>query len=438
MRFTFIDNACGIVEHDGFRILSDPWLSEGAFDGSWYHFPPLRTTPQELCAVDAIYVSHIHPDHFDQATLAVLPHDLPVIVLDQGKNYLHRALAAAGFDRLVKIPDGKSAQLGPFALTAYKPFATDIFHESTIGNVIDSSLAMEAGQYKLYNGNDNNLTLEAAEAMRRRHGTFDLALLKYNAASPYPACFFNLDEQRRLAEAARIRERNLEHLVRVTEILQPRCMMPFAGNFVYAGKQWPKNRFLGTTTWDAAAQYVAQHLPAQKMLVMNEGQTYDLASGTIAGSAYKPVDRNAQDKYAEGLADVTYPYESETLDEDARARMRSALPIARANLWRMQQQLGFTQAYNMYVDVADGEYFHFSFADAASGFAASDAPCKRPYLRAAMDPRLLLQILERRAHWNNVEIGGHIDFFRDPDVYYPDVHVMLSFLHVPQRVAKIA
>ena len=297
---------------------------------------------------------------------------------------------------------------------------------------------LEAGTYALYNGNDNNLTLEAADAMRKRHGTFDLALLKYNAASPYPASFFNLDEQRRLAEAERIRERNLEHLAAVTEILKPRWIMPFAGNFVYAGKQWPKNRFLGTTTWDNAALYVSERLPAQKTLVMSEGQTFDLASGTLAGPAYRPVDLHAQEQYVKGLADVIYPYESENLDDAARSRMRSALPMARANLWSMQQQLGFTQDYNMYIDTGDGECFHFSFADAASDFVGAQTPCVRPYLRASMDARLLLQILERRAHWNNAEIGGHIDFFRDPDVYYPDVHVMLSFFHAPQRVAQIA
>ncbi len=53
-----------------------------------------------------------------------------------------------------------------------------------------------------------------------------------------------------------------------------------------------------------------------------------------------------------------------------------------------------------------------------------------------MDLRLLYNILKRNAHWNNVELGSHMDFYRDPDVYYPDIHVLLSFLHVPARAVE--
>ena len=43
--------------------------------------------------------------------------------------------------------------------------------------------------------------------------------------------------------------------------------------------------------------------------------------------------------------------------------------------------------------------------------------------------RLLKRILKREAHWNNAEIGCHIDFIRVPDTYSPDIHWVLSFLH---------
>ena len=67
LSFKFIANACGIfIGKNGTKVLCDPWLVDGVFDGSWYHFPKLTTTMNDVKNVDAIYVSHLHPDHFDE------------------------------------------------------------------------------------------------------------------------------------------------------------------------------------------------------------------------------------------------------------------------------------------------------------------------------------------------------------------------------------
>jgi len=66
MKLTFISNACCIIEsNEGTKVVSDPWLDDGVFEGSWCHFHELKTTWDDLQSVDAVYVSHVHPDHFD-------------------------------------------------------------------------------------------------------------------------------------------------------------------------------------------------------------------------------------------------------------------------------------------------------------------------------------------------------------------------------------
>ena len=53
-----------------------------------------------------------------------------------------------------------------------------------------------------------------------------------------------------------------------------------------------------------------------------------------------------------------------------------------------------------------------------------------PRLDCALDPRLLRRILDRSSHWNNAEIGCHIEFNRVPNNYQPDLHTALQFLHL--------
>jgi hypothetical protein len=55
-----------------------------------------------------------------------------------------------------------------------------------------------------------------------------------------------------------------------------------------------------------------------------------------------------------------------------------------------------------------------------------------PVLRVTMPEAVLRDILDRKAHWNNAEIGCLIQFERKGH-YMPDVHTLLSFFHLPKE-----
>ena len=53
------------------------------------------------------------------------------------------------------------------------------------------------------------------------------------------------------------------------------------------------------------------------------------------------------------------------------------------------------------------------------------------FLSLSVDPRLLRSLLKgpRFAHWNNAEIGSHINFLRNTDTFQRDVHLIMSYFH---------
>ena len=51
-------------------------------------------------------------------------------------------------------------------------------------------------------------------------------------------------------------------------------------------------------------------------------------------------------------------------------------------------------------------------------------------IECSLDLRLLKRILDKRSHWNNAEIGCHIELNRSPNYYSPDIHTALQFLHL--------
>lgn len=320
MRVTFFANACNIYEADGFRLLTDPWLTDGAFEGSWFHYPPFKTTPDEVSGVDALYISHLHPDHYDEKTLESFRRDIPIVILDHGRNYLQRKLQSLGFSHIIGLHDGTDCRLGPFTVTVYAPFTKHPFHDSETGNFLDSAVVVRSAEHSVLNANDNTPSLDAARQLAERHGKFTVAQLNYNAAGPFPSCFNNLSEEEKQRAHGRVLERNLGHLVDCARILDPHYVMPFAGSYVIGGRQWKKNQYLGTTTWDHAADYIRER--GLNPLVLNERLTFDLNTERIVNGVYERIDTTTQQQYIENvLSEKRYTYEDDG-ERDAETTTR--------------------------------------------------------------------------------------------------------------------
>jgi len=101
MKVTQIRNATLVVEYAGNKFLIDPFLAE---KGTYPPFPnslrqdqsnPLVSLPTSLdniINVDAVIVTHLHLDHFDDAAKEVLPKDIKMFVQnEEDANEVERA-----------------------------------------------------------------------------------------------------------------------------------------------------------------------------------------------------------------------------------------------------------------------------------------------------------------------------------------------------------
>ena len=67
-----------------------------------------------------------------------------------------------------------------------------------LGNLIDSALVLNDKNVTAINFNDNTPDEKACNFLKKKFKNIDLALLNYNAAGPYPSCFDNLDNKKKL------------------------------------------------------------------------------------------------------------------------------------------------------------------------------------------------------------------------------------------------
>ena len=93
MKFQQLRNATILIEYAGTKFLVDPMLAEkGAFPGfegtpNSHIANPLVHLPipmDEILDVDAVIVTHIHPDHWDEAAIKLVPKDM--LIFAQNEN----------------------------------------------------------------------------------------------------------------------------------------------------------------------------------------------------------------------------------------------------------------------------------------------------------------------------------------------------------------
>jgi len=89
MKIRQVRNATMIIDYAGQKFLIDPMLAD---QGSYPGFPDtvnshlsnptvaLTVPMEEILSVDAVIVTHTHPDHWDEEAKALVPKQLPIFV----------------------------------------------------------------------------------------------------------------------------------------------------------------------------------------------------------------------------------------------------------------------------------------------------------------------------------------------------------------------
>ena len=417
MQFRFIANACGVfTSAAGKTILTDPWLVDGVFEGSWCHAYPLENSLKDLQDVDGIYLSHIHPDHYDPRHFE-FRRDIPIFVLDHGKNFMHKNLTAQGYTNLIPIKDGEKVQFEDYELTMFAEFTTHIYDESRFGTLIDSAKVLENDGLVAFNPNDNKPDVKSCIKIKERFGHIDLVLLNSNAAGAYPACFSNLSHDEKLEEKNKIEIRYLDHSLDCLQALQPSVMIPFAGFYCLGGKLHKKNQYLASPGLQETADYLNERITFDtKVLSMRENDIFNLKTGQT-NRKFVPYSPSEIHEYIEtSLSNMKYEYEADEYPDIEKLK----LDIVDASQKMHTRWANWKFSPDMQIRInIDGNMIDICKPEKNS----------KGVITCSLDTRLLRRILDRDAHWANSEIGAHIEFHRSPNHFSPDIHTMLSFFH---------
>jgi|GEM_PF-425863 len=403
LRIRLVAHACLEIVHDGFTLLTDPWLFGPAFLGSWIPYPPPEIGPTPL-RPDAIWISHEHSDHFHEPTLQRFDRSTPVLVPDFPNRRMVERLSALGFTDVRPMPFGARTELAPdLWLTTFEP--------GSYWN--DAILLVEAGGARILNINDAGLNHRIASQV----GPVDILTSAFSwGASGYPLTWGHLDEP---AKVAIIRKSNagLIHMLKdATALYGARYLLPFAGYFALGH---PSHRdFVRVMERNTPDRIVTafQDVPGVQVIDLLPGESWDTVGNRI--------ERRRMDRDELFRKDRLFEYLDQAYDPDLFAACH---PVAtnltsaavEAYFLRLNDvpEMAFCEDLTVEVTTAEGT-IRTAFEVKAGSLRVLDGPPEQVNLSIQLPAGVLERIVSENDSWDEAHIGYWCRFSRSPDVYH--------------------
>lgn len=412
MDVEFIASSTMMINHGAVSVLTDPWLIDGAYYGSWAHYPSLKTRTEDLYP-SHIYISHIHQDHCDVFTLSKLPERPPVVICNFKDKRLKTLIESLGFP-VHELTSGEKLSLSDdLNVYVYSTPVCDILHCGAVIPCeinIDSLAVFETSEGVVFNTNDHRFIFNLAKELLEKHGIPDVAFLGHTGAGPFPQCFEIDDEQKR-KYADRKKNQFLKQAGCYADIWKPRLVVPFAGAYHLQGVLSDKNSYRGASSPEEAKDYLNDITLSCNML---EGDVLNVHSLELETkkrhSMYHPENQ-------------TYCYEHVTniFKQNGFPNLSKLAIKARENLWIRQQKTGYYSDWTVEF-VTEIERFNFRFDESVLN---GDHTSK--LLRITADHSMMWGIMTGLFNYYDAHLGSHLTFHEDPLVYDMNLFGHLPF-----------
>ena len=452
MKITHLNSATEIIEVNGVKILTDPWLDDGIYYGSWYTYPPYDSKNNRLIKdIDYIKISHIHPDHFCEKTLAKIDKSIPVLILNYAEKFVLKKLERLGFENIIELDHNvrtllkKGVYINIIAADNCNPEICGhafgcFFNDNKSGKTyqIDSMSVIDNGEHVLLNTNDCPYPLahESVNLIKEKYKKIDFMLVGYSAASLYPFVMKDYSDKEMNIAKNNTKIKCLNFALNFFKDLNPEHYMPFAGSYVLGGKNWELNKFSPIPNLDEARDYLDSKLEklaiSSKCILINSGESFDIKSLSQT-KKYIPIDENEKLNYLKNsLSLKKFDYEL-----NSNKSIKDLLELIEPAFKRFKdkvKQIGFKTNTKIIITLSSDKYLVIDMSKQMPVYKFSDSYEKiaKPNILFELDNRLLFDVLRgpRYAHWNNVEIGSLMRMKRNPDVYEQGIHLSLCYFHV--------
>lgn len=419
----YIYSACIKTTTPNATILHDPWFSEGIYDGSWFHFPKVSDPLTSVGDCDLIYISHIHPDHYDGDFLKsyfAKYGKKKVIIANHTPNHLFGKMKADGIEATILIEpliiDNTTIEILP--------------HKTGSISDIDSAIIVKFRDSQnrthcIVNANDIIFDDAMKASLKQCAGAVDILLCGYTGAGPYPQTYFDLTDPNISIEAEKKRSTFFERYKGLIETIQAKRNIPFAGKYVLGGKLLPLNSVRGV-----ADPVEVLDFDSSAIVLDDNGGEMNTLTLTPTVTRTERYSTELLDKRLDEIKNTQMDYERLISESEIHQ-----LPLKRLLVSATRNAIVKSDCDHDYffcVSLPNSEYAVINAnKNTAPGLKISDKEfLPTPRSEIYIDPRYLFGLLTNVYHWNNAEVGSQYNTRRYPNVLDRKAQSFLNYLAI--------
>jgi UDP-MurNAc hydroxylase len=424
MLVTSLGHAGLQVEHSGYRLQLDPWLSpEGAFQASWFQWPDNSHLIEQLQPPDAVVISHEHLDHVDSWWLARLPRHTRVYVPRYPLSVLRRKIAVSGLTDIREIEPWHDVEVVPGLQLFFVTERSPMNH--------DSGMVLRTSQQVLVNANDAALCPLQLREISAKVGRIDLLTLQGAGASWYPMVYHHAEEQKKKL-SYRKRMAKFLYVAQATRAAQPRFVVPFAGPPAFLDSAlFHLNREMENGIFPDHEQVAnwMQGQGIQNARVLFPGDRFELATGEIERDSHW-----ANFSYSDRLPHLEAYAERR---KNQIAAVKARYPAPHVDLWpAFREYMDDLLTYNEFFNRQIGMKVGFDIKGPGGGQWAVDFREGTRGVYSGLDgisykytfeSRWLPPVLNRAVPWEDLMLSCRFQAWRDPDMYNDHLLGLLKF-----------
>ncbi len=304
LKFEILSHAGLAISEGGTTLVCDPWLAGSTYWRSWWNFPPVVPGLFSRLSPDAIYLTHIHWDHFQGVSLRRFPLDTKIIIPRAPGPRMFQDLRDMGFTNIVELGHGESHQLAEnFKITSYH------FHI-----FLDSALVIETKDRVILNANDCKIMGAPLDQLLKRHPKIDFVFRSHSSANSR-LCFEIMDDESALVDDPGSYVRDFALFARA---VGADYAIPFASNHCYLHREVFHFNDKATTPLMVKKYFEAHGIDSPSVHPMVAGDTWSSETGFELQDHDFFSNRQAHlESYAEQKKDKL----EQTYEREARATM---------------------------------------------------------------------------------------------------------------------
>lgn len=388
-----ISHACLLLTYDKRRVLFDPWIFGPAYYGSWHLFPKPNLSAKDL-AVDAIVVTHPHPDHFHRETLRQLDSETPIYFPRFPSQIIENGLRDIGWDNIKPSGWNEAIEIDEnFKLTFLRP-RSNWEDSATLFSIEDDGCVFSW------------LNLVDAGSVLDQHTIPEIDLLSSafdQGASGYPLTWNHIGESAKIGILAEQKKQTLAMLSGRALQFTPKFFLPFAGHWRLGlpEHQDYAERIPHTTFKEIQDNFVS-HATETVVLGVAPGNCYDFLNEVVIPSSINIVEFDSRFREPVALL-IKNDLAVGSLISEFEKKMECLTQNSEA--FRVEK-------VDFIVLVPEIDYIgHFSFASCDS---VDSGPIE---VSVQIPLEILILYAEGAANWDHIAIGYWGVWNRSPNVY---------------------